>query len=285
MALTQNTQELISRLVAVYREFPQVTAIALGGSLTGNQTDTASDIDLYVYTSSDIPLEDRRKVPIQLGGASRADLGMTFWGPGDEWFDAASGIEIDIVYFDDAWMKSQLERVIRDAQPSLGYSTCFWYTVLHSQLLFDREGWFNRLQEFAQQPYPELLRSRIIEFNYPVLREVIPSYLHQIEKALKRGDLVSVNHRLAAFFASYFDILFALHRNLHPGEKRLLQKLRTSCVLLPVGLETDVNTAFKLAGEGNPKLISLLNHLVDGIDLILSTEGVSTPTGKKTTAP
>ena len=59
------------------------------------------------------------------------------------------------------------------------------------------------------------LRQNIIALNYPVLRGVIPAYANQLEKAVKRHDLVSVNHRLAALFASYFDIIFAVSRQLH----------------------------------------------------------------------
>lgn len=48
------------------------------------------------------------------------------------------------------------------------------------------------------------------------------SYAHQIALAVKRHDIISVNHRLAALLASYFDVLFVLNRALVPGEKRLL---------------------------------------------------------------
>ena len=48
------------------------------------------------------------------------------------------------------------------------------------------------------------------------------SYYEQIEKAIKRDDKNSINHRISAFMASYFDIIFAKNKMLHPGEKNWL---------------------------------------------------------------
>jgi len=47
-------------------------------------------------------------------------------------------------------------------------------------------------------------------------------YLRQINAAIVRQDPVSVNHRVAAWLSSYFDILFAMNGQFHPGEKRPL---------------------------------------------------------------
>jgi lactoylglutathione lyase len=81
------------------------------------------------------------------------------------------------------------------------------------------------LQARARIPYPGQLQRAIIGKNYPLLRRNQSSYWHQIELALQRHDDVSVQHRLTALLASYFDIWFALERMPHPGEKRLLNAL------------------------------------------------------------
>jgi hypothetical protein len=105
-----------------------------------------------------------------------------------------------------------------------------------------------------------------------VLRAVIPSYLRQVEKALWRGDLVSVNHRLAALLASYFDIVFAYNRVLHPGEKRLVEQAGRLCPRLPVDMVDDVHAALRAAGDGSPDLLARLNRLLDRLDALLKDE-------------
>ena len=257
-----------------FAKHPQVEAVALGGSHSAGVADAGSDIDVYVFTRSDIDTATRASIIAALGGASRANIGMTFWGPGDEWFHAPSGIEIDATYFDATWLEGQLERVILQHQPSLGYTTCFWRTVKQAQPLYDRGGWFVAMQQLSQAAYPEALRHNIIQFNHPVLRNIIPAYLHQIEKAVQRQDVVSVNHRVAALLASYFDILFALNRVLHPGEKRLLAYAQAECAMLPANLPIDVTALLASAASGQPGTIACANALLDHLDVLLEQEHV-----------
>ena len=71
---------------------------------------------------------------------------MRFWGPGDEWLHAPTGIHVDAIYFDAAWMEEQVDRVLVRHEASLGYTTCFWHTVRGSIVLEDPRGWLAGLQ-------------------------------------------------------------------------------------------------------------------------------------------
>lgn len=266
-------QTLVANLAQLFAALPQVEAVALGGSRSTGAADRTSDIDVYVYTQADIPVVERQALVLRAGNASRADLGLTYWGPGDEWVDAATGIEVDVVYFDVRWMENQLQRVIYEHQAQLGYTTCFWRTVHHSHIYYDRHGWFQHMQHQSNQPYSDVLRHNIMSFNHPVLRTIIPSYLHQLEKAVQRQDQVSINHRVAALFASYFDILFALNRILHPGEKRLVTFALSECPKLPIELATDINAVLRTAGVGNQAVIRHVSALLDRLDALLAEEG------------
>lgn len=266
--------QLTELIAGEFARFPQVAAIALGGSMGGSQeTDNASDIDVYVYTRAEIPLEIRRSIMEKTGGASRANIGLNYWGPGDEWYHLPSGIEVDMVYFDTAWMSEQLEQVIYQHRASMGYTTCFWNTFLNSKVLFDPDGWYSAARQKVDTAYPEELRQAIVALNHPVLRGIIPAYAHQIEKAVNRADLVSVNHRLAALLASYFDILFAVNRQLHPGEKRLVQKTLQKCARLPQNFEGDLSAIFAVSPANLVEMNYCVSQLLDHLDEWLSKEG------------
>jgi hypothetical protein len=201
--------QLAKDIADLYAPLEQVEAVALAGSRGSGarRSDEASDIDLYAYTRADVPLEARLSIIERSGGSIKANHGLNYWGLTDVWINATTGIEIDVMYFDKAWIEDRIERVIHQHQPSLGYTTCFWYTIRNSVLLSQKSQWFPALQSRCDVAFPETLRENIIALNYPVLHGVIPSYANQLDKAAMRCDLVSINHRLAAFFASYFDIV------------------------------------------------------------------------------
>jgi len=268
-----NHQDLALQLAGLYSQFTQVQSVAISGSLTsGVVTDLASDIDLYIYTTAPIPLEDRIALVEAVGGASRADMNLDFWDPGDEWFHAATGIEADVMYWDTAWVEDMLDRVVNRCQVSLGYTTAHWNTIQKSRALFDRNGWFARLQADYAVAYPEPLRRAIIARNHAILRGVIPAYFHQIEKAARRGDPVSVNHRVAALLASYFDIVFAVNRVLHPGEKRLIDQAQRLCIRLPGGMASQIEQVLRSAGMPGGSVIADVECLLDQMDTWLKNE-------------
>jgi hypothetical protein len=118
-------------------------------------------------------------------------------------------------------------------------------------------------------------RQHIITYNYPVLREIIPSYFFQIEKAVKRGDLVSVNHRLAGLLASYLDIIFAFNRELHPGEKCLIQKTAALCKRLPQDFHVDLQAVLNQSRLADRKFLARSDDLLDHLDQLLELDRYS----------
>jgi hypothetical protein len=253
-----------------YGTLSQVEAVVLAGSQASGSADRGSDIDLYVYLSA--PLAVALRARIATAGAQYAEVDNRFWEPGDEWIDAETGIHVDVMFRTVGWIEEQLDRVLRRHKASVGYSTCLWYNVVSSQPLYDRADWFQRLQEDARQPYPEGLRQAIVAKNHPILRQTASSYRYQLAGAVARDDRVSVNHRVAALLASYFDILFAINRALHPGEKRLVEIATEQCEHLPQGMERQVSELIEAVSRGR-RVVEVADALVDGLDDLLSREG------------
>ena len=52
-----------------------------------------------------------------------------------------------------AWIEQELDRLLRRCRPS-GGTTCAWHTVRTALILFDRSGWFARLQAWSDQSLP-----------------------------------------------------------------------------------------------------------------------------------
>jgi hypothetical protein len=261
-------ETVVTEITREVSKWPGVIAIAEGGSRATGNADAASDVDLYVYVDVEVPVE-KRSVLI-LPRSDDAEIDNRVWETGDEWIDRATGIAVDMMYRSPSWMEGELARVLDRHEASLGYSTSLWHNVLTSKPLYDRSGWFAALQVKASQPFPEKLARAIVAKNYPLLRDVHAAYATQILRAAKRGDLVSVNHRTAAFLASYFDVLFAINRMPNPGEKRLL-KLAAQLPLAPERLAACV-TELLVAGVScrEEELSTALNRLVGDLDTLLS---------------
>lgn len=268
------TLALAGEIAASFAPLPEVAAVALAGSQTLGAGDNASDLDIYVYTRADVGLAARTALAEQRG-ARRVEVGNDEWGPGDEWEDGRTGRSIDLIYFGATWLEDHLDRLLVQHQPSLGYTTAIWSTVQRSIPLFDRDGWFAHVQARANQPYPEPLRRAIIAKNQPILRAKYASYRNQLQRAFTRRDRVSVNHRMAALLASYFDILFALNRAPHPGEKRQIAYARAWCPLRPADFEAQIEALLyaQAAPWDNNSLLHAADTLIAGLERVLQAEG------------
>jgi hypothetical protein len=262
--------QVAQRVADRYAAHPEVLAVAMAGSRAVGRADAASDVDLYVYARPALSPAARAAV---VGRSPRAELGNRFFEPGDEWLDAGSGVQLDAMFRDPGWIEAELDRVLVRHEARVGYSTAFWYGVRESVALVDREGWYARLQARARGPYPEPLVRAVVAMNQPLLRAHLSSYLHQLEKAVARADAVSANHRTAAFLASLFDLLFALNRQPHPGEKRLLA-LAEALPLRPPGLSRDVEALLAAAARPGPELLRRADALGEQVDALLREAGL-----------
>lgn len=220
----------------------QVEAICLGGSRATGAADEKSDYDVYVYLSYEIPDEVRKNILQEF--CSKMEIGNHYWELEDN-CTLKNGIDIDIIYRNIADFSSELAHVVLDYNAQNGYTTCMWHNLLTCKIIYDPYYALQKLKENYSIPYPAQLKRNIIDKNMALLSGVLPSYNMQIKKAVERSDFVSINHRITEFIASYFDIIFALNEQTHPGEKRLIEICKKQCNILPADFEKNLLLLYK----------------------------------------
>ena len=236
-----------------------VRAVVVTGSHARGGADQDSDLDLFVYLEGDIGVA-RRELAEDLADRSHPVLvDEDPFGSGDVW-RTRRGTWIDALFWSPRWAEDQLDRVLVRHEASLGYSTAFWRSISSALPLYEADAWHPELQQRARSAYPQGLVDAVVSLNYPWVTDHPFSFRRQIDKAVARGDTVSVNHRLAAWMASYFDLLFALNRVLHPGEKRQLEVAEAECRSLPRDMRRGVTAAIE-APDPTPELDRLIEHL------------------------
>src|SRR3989344_5322439 len=206
---TADIQPLANSIAETFARLESVEAILLSGSSSTVRHDKLSDLDLYVYVSQTI--ENSKRKQIASNFTTEFTLQNKFWEDEDYWEVKRPPMLVEIIYRNFSWLDTELEDVLIKHQAKVGYTTCFWTNLLNSKILYDKSGAAASLKEKYTFPYPQKLKQAIIEKNYPILKTSSASYYEQLKKAQVRKDLVSINHRIAAFLASYFDILFALN--------------------------------------------------------------------------
>lgn len=239
---------ILKEIVNEFSQLNCVDAVVLSGSQTGLFNDEISDFDVYVYSNEHIPLDFRQKLAEKYG--EKYEVGNDFFEDGDEFLLKENGKGLDLMYRSLANIEGELDWVWRKHNAKVGYTTAVLHNIRTSKILFDRYGEFKKLQDELYEPYPQELKNNIIKKNLPLIKgKMAATFYDQIEWAVKRNDLVSQNHRTAAFFASYFDVIFALNEQTHPGEKRLVAYAEKICKILPQNFRMDVENVIRHVGS------------------------------------
>lgn len=267
MILAVRLEEITRAIASEFAKLPEVQAVLLGGSHATGQADETSDIDLYIYVTKEIPVETRAN--IIKPRASYAELDNRFWETEDNWLEH-DGKKVEVIYRGH-WVVDHLKNLLEKHQVQMGYSTSIWHNVLTSEVLFERDKWFTNLQFKVRVPYSDELVKAIIAKNFPLLKGSIVSLSEQIHKASKRQDLIFVHDQIKGMLDCYFDVLFALNREPHPGNKRLREyalKLRVQ----PANMSKDINEV--LLERDTIKLKTAVDNLVDNLETLLKARGL-----------
>ena len=209
----------LGEIAGAFAGIAGVEAVAWGGSTAMQKVDSLSDYDLYVYSRRAVPLAVRKT--IIASRAAEYQLDNRFWELEDEWIEP-NGLRFNILPI----MPGSGRRGSQASCATYSFSwihAAYCFSLSQGKNLADPNSWLINLQRQTQGRYPLGLVQAILRKNRPVLGGGMQScYLKQINTAIVRQDPVSLNHRVTAWLASYFDILFAINGQFHPGEKRLL---------------------------------------------------------------
>lgn len=249
---------MFDKLINALKENEEILAITLGGSRARGTHDEHSDYDLYVYTKETIPSLDKRKELLD-PFVSYMEYDNHFWELEDDGV-LKNGVEIELIYrtFKDFF------GMVDPLPVGHGYSTCFADNIIHSDVLYDKKGMYQDLVDKVEEQLTPNYFNKIIDYNLPILIKQMPALYNQVEKAIQRNDLHSINHRITAFFEVFYDVLFAINHTLHPGEKRMLEyalKLNK----IPAHLEEDVNQVFRYEPSQILKSLRRLSEEIEAL--------------------
>lgn len=248
-----------------YARFPQVRAMAIGGSRAVKRNDEFSDYDVYVYSTEPVPTQQRRAVLEKYCDSMALD---NRFREHEDVCMMEDGTELNIIYRNLDEFLAGIDRVAVHYEVLDGCTTGMWHNLLTGRIAYDKGGFLGAAKEKYQMPYPLALKNNIISYHMNLIKYGMPSFMAQIEKAMKRGDMVNINQSVNRFLASYFDILFALNEKLHPGEKRLVQVSMEECGILPARFELNIrlllNTMFK-----DPAAVSVVELMVSELEKVI----------------
>jgi Domain of unknown function (DUF4037) len=258
MASNNDRYQALNHIVAAVADLPGFAAISLGGSAATGLADNASDLDLHVYWRAPLaaPAERAARL-VQVADAGSVEVNILSWGLEDHLRVGGRLAELIYVPLDELCAES--ERAYGEGLISEGYTTARLFYVANGQPLHDPAGELSALRERLLAEYPEPTRRLLLQ-HHPALLRV---YLDNLRLAQSRGDLLAVQHRCYTIGMIFFNLLFALNRRYHPGEKRLLIH-GERCQLRPAGLAARWTHVTRLAAD-DPELAETLAGLIDDL--------------------
>src|SRR5437773_9734335 len=116
--------------------------------------------------------------------------------------------------------------------------------LFRGQVFHDATGEVTALRARLQAAYPEPTRARLLREHPELLRY----YMELLRISQRRDDLLFVQHMRYSVQMIFFNLLFALNRQYHPGGKRLLIHAQR-CAIQPAKLAARWNDILRLPAD------------------------------------
>jgi len=266
-----------ARIVAVVGQIPGVVAIAQGGSVNAGLADSASDRDFHVYWEPPLALAAERAVRL----ATLADPGCVWPGEGTtSWLVedhyAVARQPIEHIYIRMADVPAEIEVAYRDGFAEEGFTTGRLFCFANDRIVYDPTGGLGAQQARLRTSYPDALRRAVVRRQTARLA----LYLAQLRTGQQRGDLLYAQQIRTKLQNVYFDLLFAVNRHYHPGEKRLLT-YAARCPLCPPDWLARWEHIARLPADA-PELVAELGTLAAALCALAAEHGDAEAAGHRT---
>jgi hypothetical protein len=255
-ASARPTDVAAQQVVTLITSLPGIVGVSLGGSAAAGLADDTSDLDLHVYWRGDLaPPAERAARLAQFADAGSVEVNILTWGLEDHARVGGRLIELIYVHLDD--LRAEIDRAYSEGLITEGYTTARLYYLAGGRLLHDTAGKLTGLRDRLLAEYPESTRKLLLQHQPELLRY----FLWHLRQAQQRGDLLFVQHRRYALQSMFYNLLFALNRRYHPGEKRLLIH-GERCARRPAQLSARWAESTRLAAD-DPALPALFDGLIE----------------------
>jgi hypothetical protein len=239
---------LAQRLAPQYAQHPKVEAVEVGGSVSRNQADRFSDIELGIFWSES-PSDEERSLLIEQAGGQVRSL-HPYDSRKQVWEDVCTirGVEIDVCHMTVESMDHLLRDVVEHADPDI-LKQYMISAILHALPLFGTallNDWKSRTL-----PYPDALARAVIRgwllFTPAWSREVLA----------QRGDLLVLYDSYCFAQKRILTLLLALNRVYHPGFK-WMASLIEQLPLAPSHLSARLKQVFQMPPDAGTQLLHTL---------------------------
>ena len=222
-------QAVARTLAAGVAAIAGVVAVSLGGSAAYGLADAASDLDLHVYYRGALASTEHRLAQLAHIADTGSVTSVTTWGL-EDWL-RLDGQHAELIYIDLDELQATAARAYHPGLIDEAFVTAQFAYLAEGRVLHDSTGEITALRKGLRANYPEATRAALLRDN-PIR---LHAYLKAIRTAQTRGDLLYVQHRRYSVQMVFFNLLFALNRRYHPGEKRLAIH-GERCPIRPVSL-------------------------------------------------
>ena len=208
-----------SRIAEAVGRIPGVIAVSLGGSVGTGLADADSDLDFHVFWAEPLASPAEREAHL----ATIADEGSIIVRPGtaswdlEDWF-AVDRRLVELIYV--AWrdVEADVTWAYDNGLTDAEFTTARLHNYAHGRALHDPTGVLRAVQARLTHAFPEATRDLLLRRE----PERLALALKQLRAAQGRRDVLFAQHRRYTAQTIFFNLLFALNRRYHPGEKRLL---------------------------------------------------------------